>query len=130
MAKRNLALGGAVPVEPGLLDKAVTIEQRPADDTVDASGVPIDGPWTTLQSPVWMNRQDVKMSERFTAQQESAAVDTRWEMHYRGDMDPELVDVPKLRRLVYQGRVYNIRGASVIGARQGVELETLARAGA
>jgi SPP1 family predicted phage head-tail adaptor len=128
MAKRNLPLGGAIPMEPGERDRPVTIQQRATTDTVDDSGFPTDNGagWTTLASSVWMRKLDLKGQERFQANQLSAPFDTQWEMGYRADMDPELLDVPKLRRLLYQGRSYDIVAASHIGLREGVELMTLA----
>jgi hypothetical protein len=42
-------------------------------------------------------------------------------------MDPDLLDVPKRRRLVYKGRTYDIVAAGQIGRNEGVELLTLAK---
>jgi ribosomal protein S5 len=41
-------------------------------------------------------------------------------------MDPDLVDVQKERRLVVSGRIFDIRAATTIGRRRGIELVTLA----
>lgn len=41
-------------------------------------------------------------------------------------MDPDLVDVPKKRRLSYQGRIYDITSASVEGRKEAIRLTTLA----
>jgi head-tail adaptor len=81
---------------------------------------------------VWMSRAELNTmtaGERFVGDQEVAAADTRWVMPYREDMDPELVDVPASRRLVYQGRTYDIRSASPSGWHRELELQTLARVG-
>jgi head-tail adaptor len=126
MAKRNVASGRAIPMEPGERDRAVLIEQ--AVETTGSSGFPVQT-WTTLAYPVWMRKMDMRMQERFNAAQISAAADIQWEMGYRPDMDPELVDVPKTRRLRWQNRTYDITGASLIGAREGVELLTLSKTG-
>lgn len=125
MAKRNLMNGAAIPMEPGERDRAVTIQQM--TETV-VKGVPKEI-WSTLAGTVWMRRMGMKASERFTAQQTKGAADTQWEMGYRADMDPELVDVVKYRRLLYQGRVYDITGADLIGRREGIELVTLSGSG-
>lgn len=124
MAKRNLPLGGATPMEPGERDRAVTLQTRPTADARGVSGFPTET-WATLVTPVWMRKEDLGGKERFTAGQLSTPATTRWEMGYRADMDPELVDVPKLRRLVYQGRPHDIVEASIIGRREGIELMTL-----
>jgi hypothetical protein len=71
----------------------------------------------------------MKAHERFTADQNKGAADTQWEMGYRPDMDPELVDVVKKRRLLYQGRVYDITSADLIGRFEGIELVTLSGSG-
>ena len=48
---------------------------------------------------------------------------------YRADMDPDLIDVPKVRRLLYKGRVYDIVAATLLSRQEGVEVETLAKPG-
>lgn len=123
-----MAINQSGLMEPGQRDRRVTIQQRPAADASETSGFPVDGPWTTLVS-CDMAKFDVGGRERFQSAQTSAAYDTRWEMEYRADMDPELVDVAKLRRLVYAGRTYDIVAASQIGRRDGVEITTLAKVG-
>jgi hypothetical protein len=125
MAKRNLSNGAAVPMEPGERDRAVTVQQL--TETI-VNGVAKES-WTTLVSPVWMRRQGMKAHERFAVDQNKGAADTQWEMGYRPDMDPELVDVVKKRRLLYQGRVYDITGADLIGRFEGIELVTLSGSG-
>jgi len=121
MAQRDLALGGAIPMDPGARDRSVTIQQLA--ESVGGSNYPV-GTWSTLTT-AWMRKRDLKGWERFKAAQVSAPAETLWEMGYRPDMDPDLVDVPKTRRLVYEGRIYDITAASQIGRREGVELMTL-----
>jgi head-tail adaptor len=84
--------------------------------------------WEPLEW-VWMARQDMAADERFKSDQEMAWADTRWVMPYRADMDPELVDVPAVRRLSYEGRLYDIRDASPLGWQREIELTTLSRVG-
>ena len=109
----------------GERDRYVTIQQL--TEGTAASGLPTES-WSTLTS-AWMSKDDVSGRERFQMNQLSAPFDSRWQMHYRPDMDPELVDVPKKRRLVYQNRTHDIVAASQINRREGVELLTLARMG-
>lgn len=106
----------------GERDRPVTIEQ--SVDTTGGSGFPVET-WTTLVSPYWMHKEDLTGAERFHAAQLSASFDTRWTGPYRDDLDPDLVDVPKTRRLVYLGKVFDIVSARQLGRRQGVELMTL-----
>lgn len=110
-------------MEPGARDRAVLIQQ--AEPTSGTSGFPRDA-WSTLATVVWMEKGDTRAEERWKTAQVAAKFDSIWEMGYREDMDPELVDVPKLRRLVYQGRAYQIVGAILIGRREGIELATIA----
>lgn len=124
MARRSLQGGGAVPMDPGERDKFVTIEAL--NQTLGPSRFPVEE-WVPMDA-VWMRKDDLRGPERFQAMQLTAPFDTRWEMGYRADMDPELVDVPKMRRLLYQGRVYDIVEAHQIGRREGVELQTLHKA--
>jgi len=112
-------------VDAGARDRRVTVQTRPAADAADASGAPTEiGEWTDLVT-VWAQRVDIGGRERFTAQQMSAPYDERWRIGYRADLDPELVDVRKLRRLVYRSQVRDIVGAELLGRRDGIELLTL-----
>lgn len=109
----------------GARDRRVTIQQRPAADAADSSGTPTEvGEWSTL-AHVWAEKDEVGGRERFTAQQMTAPYDVRWKIGYRADMDPETVDVAKVRRVLYKSRVYDIVEAQMIGRREGVELLTL-----
>lgn len=108
----------------GVRTRLVTIQQSAAP----AGGGYPKPEWTDLMT-VKMSRTDQRADERFAAGQDSAFTEARWSMRYHPDMDPELVDVPARRRLVYEGRQYNIRGASLLERRLGIEIVTLAKAG-
>jgi head-tail adaptor len=125
MAKREMPFSRSTPLDAGERDRAVTVQQL--TDSTGTSGFPVET-WTTLASPVWMRKLDLGIRERFMTAQLAAAVDTQWEMGYRADMDPELVDVTKVRRLVYQGRIHDITSADEIGRREGISLLTIAGA--
>ena len=110
----------------GQRDRRVTIQHRTATDQADESGTPNDvGTWSTLVN-AWAEKTPLGGRERFDAEQRSAPYDTRWRMGYRADMDPELVNVAKERRLVYKARIYEIVDAQLIGRREGVDVMTLA----
>ena len=126
MARRDLQFGGTVPLDAGLRDRAVTIQRRTS--STGATHFPVET-WATLVTPAWMRKLDLRVDERTLGEQLSAKGQTLWEMAYRADMDPELVDVPAERRLVYQGRTYDIVGASLIGRREAIELTTIAKVG-
>jgi hypothetical protein len=110
------------PVGAGARDHWVTIQTRPDDSTAD-SGFPTDAPWTDLAS-VAMAREDVDADEIERGAQLMAVTTTRWEMPYMAAMDPERVDVMKLRRLVYLGRSFDILGAIPIGRETAIALLT------
>lgn len=112
------------PTESGRRDCLVTIEQL--TETVGVSGFPLET-WAEL-AKVWMGRVPMAARERFVAAQTSAWADEKWYLAYRADLDPDTVAVTKARRLVYQGRVFDIVAASLIGpGRRAVELTTLAK---
>lgn len=106
----------------GERDRLVTIQQ--VADSDGASGFPVET-WTTL-ALAWMGRVPIRGVERVQAGQIQARYDARWVMSYRADMDPDEVDVPKTRRLVYEGRSHDIVHAEHIGRKQGIELTTMA----
>ena len=108
----------------GARNRLVTVQQL--TESIGASGRPVET-WTSL-AKVWMERMDMTGAERFRADQLSARYDTRWRMPYRSDMDPETVNVPKKRRLLYQGRIYDIVTAMPIGLHDTVELLTISKA--
>jgi head-tail adaptor len=112
-------------LDAGCLDREVDIQQK----AVAASGYPVET-WTSLEDGVWMSKQDMRGKERFAAAQVSASYDTRWELQWRDDMDPDDIDVPSVRRLVYRGRVHDITAAIELGRREGIALFTLASPGA
>lgn len=105
----------------GQRNRLVTIQAL--TESVGASEFPIEA-WVTLIVAMPASRVDIRSNEALQVGQVAASQQTRWEMHYRPDMDPELVDVPGTRRLLYQGRVQDIMAASVIGLREGLELIT------
>jgi hypothetical protein len=106
----------------GARDRAVCIEALTS--SLDESGFPIEA-WTELTPIEWMHRKDLAGGEKAAAMQVTALMDSAWVMAYRPDMDPESVDVLKTRRLVYQGRIFDIVAAAIVGRRDGIELMTL-----
>lgn len=115
-------LAGKRHMSAGVRDRAVTVERK-----VEPTGgsFPSDT-WITLSERVYMSRLDLRADERYASAQDSAFMETQWQGPYDPDMDPELIDVAAKRRLVYRGRVYNIRSASIMERRLGIEYITLA----
>lgn len=108
----------------GQRDKRVTIESRPSEDAVGGSGFPVES-WSVVAIE-WMSKQDFAADEQFKSAQLAASFTSVFRLAYRADMDPDVVDVTKLRRLVYQGRVFDILGARQVGRQAEIELITLA----
>jgi head-tail adaptor len=117
-------LGPKPQLSSGQRDKEVRIESLTS--SVAGTRYPVET-WGTLVELEWMARTELRANERFTADQQTVSTETQWEMDYRADMDPDLLNVPKTRRLVYSGRTYDIVAASVIEPKRGIELLTVAR---
>ncbi len=107
---------------PGLRTKLVTIQQ--VTDSKGPSGRPVET-WITL-CQAWMERDDLTGTEHYTTAQEFSRSDVIWRMPYQSNMDPESLNEPKTRRLLYAGRVYDIVSAVPIGQHAKIELTTLA----
>lgn len=78
---------------------------------------------------VWAHKRQRSGDERFSSQQTSARSTTEWTVPYRCDMDPDLVDVAKERRIVYRGRVYDIVAAELLSRGGDILLTTIAKVG-
>lgn len=111
-----------LPIEPGHLDQRVLVQR--AVNGEDGAGAPLSS-WSVLGT-FPMGRELIRGMERVQAGFTQSSYDARWLMHYRADMDPDLVDVPKDRRLVFRGRVQEIVTAQHLGRRDGIELTTKA----
>jgi hypothetical protein len=113
---RALALGSMV--------HDVTIQAL--TEGVDDSGAPLSVAATLTHA--WMSRRQSRtgrVAERFTADQLSSGTVIEWTMRYIASMDPDLVDVPKSRRLLYQGRAYDILEAENLDRQVGIVIRTL-----
>lgn len=106
----------------------ITLKTRPATDAVDESYTPVDGPWTEL-AKVWAQKVELGGDEQFRAMQLSAKYDTRWLIRYRSDMDPDLVDVAKVRQVIHKSRTHDIVSAVRSDRQDDIELKTLSKAG-
>jgi head-tail adaptor len=123
---------GALPlmVASGKRKTLVTVQQLAESKGV--SRFPVET-WTALCS-VWAHREDQpaprRFREDFKADQLSALNETKWHLPYRADYDPDRIAVPKNRRLLSKGRVYDITSASVIeetiGGKQ-IQIMTVAK---
>lgn len=114
------------PVGSGRRDRRITIQQRPDADAQAPSQYPVDT-WTDVAC-VMAAKTEIRGAKRFNdlASQDTAPYDTQWEIPYLACMDPELVAVTKLRRLVVRGRVHDIVAAYEIGRKRAIEVMTIA----
>lgn len=106
----------------GELNQPVEIQQL--TESVGTSGLPMES-WSTLYPLAWMAKSSISGRERFAANQLSSPAVQQWQMRYVADMDPDLINVPKRRRLKYMGTFYDIVSADHIGRQEGIELTTL-----
>jgi len=117
----------------GTRNRRVTIKRLV--ETRGQSREPIEDFSNTLCT-LYAKREDVDAPERFTEgvvlDQMSARAWMKWTIPYRTDMDPLKVQVPKERRLEFDGRVYDIAGATLNETARGaieIVLLTLTKAG-
>jgi head-tail adaptor len=103
-------------------EREYLVQVQEATDTGSGSGFP-GQMWADLAA-VWMARRVSGADERFAANQESAYAVEVWQHAYRPDMDPDTVNVPKNRRLIYRAHTYNIRSAERLD-RLTIQLVTL-----
>ena len=100
----------------------VTLEQS-VPTVSPSTGFPIET-FTPL-GDVWAYQAASSATEILAAEQLAARVGYEWRIPFRADCDPDVVDVPRLRRLVWAGRVHDIVDATrVNGQRLEIRLVT------
>ena len=113
-------------LQSGKRDRLVTIQQL-TEGVDPESGEPTET-WTTLVSQMWASQRKTSGAEAFKSDQESARFDCEWEINWREDMNPDTLDIPKVRRILFGTRVHDIVEAVEVGRRAGLCLYTLASA--
>jgi len=109
----------------GQRNRRITIEA--CVDALGPSRFPIED-WSPIVT-LWAAHTVDAGVEAFAANQESGTSGDTWTIPYRGDCDPDLVDVVKLRRVRRHDRVYDIVSARALEMNQGLELRTRAKVG-
>jgi hypothetical protein len=108
------------------------VQVQQLSETVWPSGFPGES-WSALGSPRWMSRENSLtfdgQGEQFKSGQISARSYDTWQVPYSSDLDPDLVNVPKTRRLLFAGTVFDVIQASVIPPSRQIQLVTLAKVG-
>ena len=110
------------PLEAGERDRIIQIEAL--TESVGSGGFPVET-WVLLVT-MFAKRAEVRGRETHGADGVAARVTTRFEVNYRSDLDPESIDVPKVRRIKAAGRTFDIVEASQIGRREGIEFLAIA----
>lgn len=103
----------------------ITIEQLNTPEGVDPDQYPLEE-WTPLRT-VYAQRLNPRAGEEtFEAggAQVMAIASTVFRIRYRADMDPDRIDIPKRRRLVFDGSTLNIIDARAVDWKTTVELVT------
>lgn len=112
-------------VPSGKRDELITLKKRESSDTPDPeSGEPVET-WTTLVRQMPASKQYINGDERQRNDQTVMHYDQRWVINYRIDMDPDLVDVQKLRQIVFNGRTLDIVYGQQIDRKRQIALYTL-----
>lgn len=112
---------GTAAAAAGERDRLVTIQMLA--ESKGLSNYPVES-WQALTT-VWASRGDMGGTEQFAENQQSAPYQVVFTIPWMDSMDPDLVNVPKARRLVVKNRVYDIVGAAEVGRRNGIELMTV-----
>ena len=97
-----------------------------ADSTGPKTGYPVET-FTPLGAPLWGFRSVMPQAARGeleAADQLVANAIAEWRIPYRPDCDPDLVDVPKTRRLTVAGRTLDILEAEVLPRRREIRIVT------
>lgn len=111
----------------GKRDRRIVLQQL--TEGQGGSGFPIET-WQDLAT-VWANKFEPPPFfhyEKFVPdiEQEIASYETIWTIPYMESMDPELVEVPKKRRIIVKNRVHDIVAAQEVGRRRAIQLSTVA----
>ena len=105
-------------------DRDVLITIEGATEAIAPTGFVVET-FAPLPPPIWARREAAAPSgEPFTGDQIVGRESTIWTVPYRADLDPDGVDVPKLRRVTYAGAVYDIVSASLLSRRGLIRLAT------
>jgi SPP1 family predicted phage head-tail adaptor len=95
----------------GDLDRLVTIQSR---STTQSSSGAVSEVFTTI-AEAWAKVKDLRGDEVASARAVNANVTTRITMRYRDDVD-------ELSRILWNGRIYDVKSVAEIGRREVLEI--------
>lgn len=104
------------------MDRRITLQMDGVEIGRDPFNDPIFGP--PLNITVWASKEDIRDSERYSAQEVGAEVTTRFRIRWSEavkDFDPR-------GRILFDGRIYDVSATKEIGRREGLEITANARA--
>lgn len=101
----------------GRLDRRIELQKN--SPTQNTAGEEVDN-WTELYT-VWAEVIPVRGSERYASQQDAAVIEEKFRIRYLSDITPK-------NRILYNSRIYDIKGVLEIGRREGLEIHAKARA--
>lgn len=103
----------------GPLDRRITIERYSSSTNELGEEV---GSWAPIAT-VWAAKNDIRDSERFTAQQVNSVITTRFQIRHSA----MVADLNAKDRLTYGNMLYGIVAVKEIGRREGLEITAAAR---
>jgi len=102
----------------GRLDRRIIIQEN--TPTQNGVGSEVDS-WSDLYV-VWAEVIPVRGTERYAGSQDAAVIEEKFKIRYLKGITPK-------NRILYNGRIYDIKGAPLeIGRREGLEIQAKARA--
>ncbi len=110
-----------MPRRSAQYDRLVRIEEM--TETRGDAGQPVQT-WA-LKWKIHVRRESQAATERFVAQQRFAETDTLFRCGWSENITPKIN--PRLHRLVYRGRVFDILGVEEVGRREEALIPTKAR---
>jgi head-tail adaptor len=96
--------------------RTVRVTLEGMTSTTGESGFPVET--FTALGDVWAYRAAGTATELLAAAQLAERIAYEWRIPFRADCDPDVVDVPRLRRLVWAGRVHDVVEAGRIDGRK------------
>lgn len=104
-------------LEAGKLDRRVRLQvETSAALPAEGSSGEATTSWNDLAT-VWAQKQPLRVSETYQAQQRVAGVDVIFRIRWRSDVPPD-----HCRVIDEDGRAFDILGVQEIGRREGLEL--------
>lgn len=103
----------------GRMDRSITM-QFASESTDSTTNQPIED-WND-EAVLWAEWLPISAQEVWQARQIDATIEGAYKVHYRDDVAPNTA-----RILGHDGRLYDVRGVTEIGRREGLLISVIAR---